>query len=51
MSDVIYAMSNFFSQKLIKLSGKMQKEHFITTVSILLYKQIFKEKHNWNLRY
>ena len=39
MSDVIYAMSNFFSQNLIKLNGKMQKEQLL-----LLYQYYFINK-------
>ena len=39
MSDVIYAMSNFFSQNFIKLNGKMQKEQLL-----LLYQYYFINK-------
>ena len=40
-----------YGENLIKRSGKIQKQHFVTMVLIFLYRCIFKETLNWNLRH
>ena len=44
MSHIMDTMSNFSVKKLIQRSEKIQMQHFVTTVSIFLYRRIFKKK-------